>query len=58
MKVKINSRVKVIGYTDDKYNPHGIEGTVVSIDGEYNKIIVLLDNGIRNSYNEKNLELV
>lgn len=52
------SRVKVIGYTNDKYNPHGIEGTVVSMDGKFNPIIVLWDNGIRNSYNFRNLELV
>lgn len=56
--MKKGSRVKVIGYTNDKYNPHGIEGTVVSMDGKFNPIIVLWSNGIRNSYNFRNLELV
>jgi len=57
--MKKGSRVKVIGgFIDDKYNPRGIEGTIVSMDGKMNPIIVLWDNGVRNSYYEKNLVLV
>lgn len=56
--MKVGSRVKVIGFADDKYNPKDIEGTVISMDGDLNPIIVIWDNGIRNSYVYKNLQLV
>lgn len=57
--MKVGSRVKVIGsFLNDKYNPRDIEGTVVSMEGKYNPIEVLWDNGIKNSYYPKNLELV
>lgn len=57
--MKIGQRVKLIGsYIEDKYNPKDIEGTIVSITGYYNPILVLWDNGIRNSYVAKSLELV
>lgn len=56
--MKIGDKVKVTGYLNDKYNPKDIEGTVISLDGKYNPIIVLWDSGIRNSYIEKNLMLV
>lgn len=56
--MKKGSRVKVVGFADDKYNPRDIEGTIVSMDGDMNPIIVLWDNGIRNSYYPKNLVLV
>lgn len=55
--MKIGDRVLCVGYPHDKYNPLNIIGTIVSFDGEYNPIIVLWDNGIRNSYTEKNLRL-
>jgi hypothetical protein len=42
----------------DQYNPIGIEGTIVNRNGKYNPIIVLWDNGIRNSYQIKNLKEV
>jgi len=57
--MKVGHRVRLIGtYTEDKYNPKDIEGTIVSITGDYNPILVLWDNGIRNSYVAKSLELV
>lgn len=57
--MKVGSRVKVIGsFLNDKYNPRDIEGTVVSMEGKYNPIEVLWDNGIKNAYYAKNLELV
>lgn len=56
--MKIGSKVKVVGLPDDKYNPKDLEGEIVSFDGELNPIIVIWSNGIRNSYIEKNLELV
>ena len=57
--MKVGNRVKVIGaFLDDKYNPIDIEGTIVSVDGKYNPIIVVWDNGVKNSYYPKNLQLV
>lgn len=59
--LKIGKRVRLLGFVSkvpDKYNPKDIEGTIVSLEGEFNKIIVLWDNGLRNSYCEKNLEIV
>lgn len=57
--MKIGSRVKLIGsWKDDKYNPTELEGTIVSMDGKYNPIIVKWSNGIQNSYIFKNLDLV
>lgn len=61
MNLKINQRVRLLGFVSkipDKYNPKDIEGTIVSVTGDYNEIIVLWDNGLRNSYKEKNLEIV
>jgi len=54
----IGTRVKCIGFDYDKYNPKDVEGTIISLDGEMNPIIVMWDNGIRNSYIEKNLRVV
>lgn len=59
--MKVGQRVKGIGFSKkeyDKYNPHDLEGTIVSLDGKYDPIIVEWDNGVRNSYTEKNLEKV
>lgn len=58
--MKKGTRVKITGveYPEDKYNPRDVEGTIVSVDGKMNPIIVLWDNGIRNSYHYKNLQLV
>lgn len=61
MNLKINQRVRLLGFVSkepDKYNPKDIEGTVVSVTGDFNPVIVLWDNGLRNSYCEKNLEIV
>jgi len=51
-------KVKVVGLPDDKYNPKDLVGEIVSLDGDMNPIIVLWPNGIRNSYIEKNLEII
>jgi hypothetical protein len=40
----------------DQYNPIDVEGTVINFNGKYNPIIVLWDNGIRNSYQMSNLK--
>lgn len=56
--MRVGQRVRCVGFKSDKYNPSGIDGTIVSMEGELNPIIVLWDNGIRNSYIEKNLRLV
>lgn len=56
--MRIGQKVKVVGLPDDKYNPKDLEGTIVSMDGKMNPIIVLWSNGIRNSYVEKNLEII
>lgn len=56
--MQIGQRVKCIGFENDKYNPSGINGTIISLNGEFNPIIVLWDNGIQNSYTEKNLRIV
>jgi hypothetical protein len=55
--MKKGDRVKGIRFPkDDKYNPVGIKGTIVSLYGKYQPIIVEWDNGIRNSYPESKLE--
>lgn len=56
--MKIGSKVKVVGLEDDKYNPKGLEGVIISFDGKYDPIIVEWSNGIRNSYSEKNLVVI
>ena len=59
--MKVGQRVRGVGFPKkeyDRYNPHDLEGTIVSLDGEYSPIIVLWDNGIRNSYTENSLEKV
>ena len=62
--MKVNDRVKIKNLfgidseIDGKYNPLGEIGTVVDIDAELYTIIVMWDNGIRNSYNESHLEIV
>lgn len=59
--MKVGSRVRGVGFPKkeyDKYNPHDLEGTIVSLDGEFSPIIVEWDNKIRNSYVEKNLEVI
>lgn len=56
--MRIGQKVKVVGLPDDKYNPKDLEGTIVSLDGKMNPILVVWSNGIRNSYVEKNLEIV
>lgn len=59
--MKVGQKVKGVGFPIkeyDKYNPCDLEGEVVSLDGECNPIIVLWDNGLRNSYIEKNLEII
>ena len=45
------------GY-DEKYNPKDVKGTIVSVKGKFNPVIVIWDNGIKNSYNFKNLEKI
>ena len=42
----------------DHCNPIGVEGTIVDQNGQYNPIIVLWDNGIRNSYQMSNLRVL
>lgn len=60
--MKIKDVVELISVCDlnstngDKYNPYNITGRVVSVTGRYLPIIVLWDNGIKNSYYEKNLK--
>lgn len=56
--MRVGQRVRCVGFENDKYNPTNIEGTIVSLEGEYNPIIVLWDNGIQNSYIENNLRIV
>lgn len=60
----LNSRVVLsniadlgCGY-DEKYNPKDVQGTIINLNGKYYPVIVLWDNGIRNSYNFKNLEKI
>jgi len=35
-------KVKVVGLPDDKYNPKDLVGEIVSLDGKYNPIIVII----------------
>jgi len=62
MKVKDRVRIKNLFGIDseinDKYNPVEETGTIVDINAELYPIIVIWDNGIRNSYNESHLEIV
>lgn len=60
-QLKTGQRVKGVGFPKkeyDEYNPHDLEGTIISLDGKYYPIIVEWDNGVRNSYTEKSLEKV
>lgn len=59
--MKVGSRVKLLGFVSkkyDKYNPKDIEGTIVNMTAKYNPVEVLWDNGIKNSYQLRNLDLV
>ena len=56
--MRVGQRVRCVGFDDDKYNPKDLEGSIISMEGEFNPIIVLWDNGIKNSYIEKNLRIV
>lgn len=56
--MKIGSKVKVVGVPDDRYNPKDIEGKIISFDGKYDPILVEWENGLRNSYVEKNLIVI
>lgn len=58
MRVKQKVKIKVIEMPDDMYNPRSLIGEVISLDGKYDPIIVMWPNGIRNSYTEKNLEII
>lgn len=59
--MKLGQRVRLLGYSTkypDKYNPKDCDGTITSLDGKMNPIIVKWDNGFQNSYSEKYLEKV
>jgi len=62
--MEVNDRVVLVNLIDlvgavyEKYNPKNTEGTVICIDKRFNPIEVMWDNGIKNSYSEKNLELI
>lgn len=58
--MKVGSKVKLnrSKLTNDKYNPFNLTGIIISFDGKYSPIIVEWSNGIRNSYNEKNLIVI
>ena len=58
MRVKQKVKIKVIEMPDDMYNPRSLIGEIISLDGKYDPIIVMWPNGIRNSYTEKNLEII
>lgn len=56
--MRVGQRVKCVGFIDDKYNPKDLIGTIISLEGKYNPIIVLWENGLQNSYNIKDLRIV
>lgn len=62
MTLKIDDKVMLKGYPKsknyDRYNPDDLIGVVISVTGYLNPVIVLWENGIRNSCIEKYLELV
>ena len=58
MRIGQKVKIKVIEMPDDMYNPRSLVGNIISLDGNMNPIIVLWPNGIRNSYVEKNLEII
>ena len=58
MRIGQKVKIKVIEMPDDMYNPRSLVGNIVSLDGNMKTIIVLWINGIRNSYVEKNLEII
>ena len=58
MRIGQKVKIKVIDMPNDMYNPRGLVGQIVSLDGKVNPIIVLWPNGIRNSYIEKKLEII
>lgn len=59
--MKLGQQVKGFKFSQkefDKYNPYGLVGVIISLNGKYNPIIVEWENGIRNSYSEGNLMLM
>lgn len=59
--MKVGQRVRGVGFPKkeyDKYNPHDLEGAIISLKGKMNPVIVEWSNGIRNSYPEKSLEII
>lgn len=57
--MKVGQQVKIVNhYADDKYNPRNTPGEIISVEGKYNPIIVQWENGIRNSYSSKSLEIL
>ena len=46
------------GVKRDHCNPIDVEGTIIDYNGKYNPVIVLWDNGIRNSYQMSNLRVL
>ena len=57
-RVKIKNLFGIDSEIDDKYNPIEETGTIIDVEAELYPIIVIWDNGIRNSYNESHLEIV
>ena len=58
MKLKDKVILKTTAYPNDMYNPRKMKGVIVKENGKFSKFTVQWQNGIRNGYNENELELL
>lgn len=57
MKLKDKVALKTTAYPIDMYNPRNMKGVIVKENGKFSKFTVQWQNGIRNGYNENELQL-
>ena len=58
MKLKDKVILKTTAYPIDMYNPRKMKGVIVKENGKFSKFTVQWQNGIRNGYDENELQLL
>ena len=58
MKLKDKVALKTTAYPNDMYNPRNMKGVIVKENGKFSKFTVQWQNGIRNVYDENELQLL
>ena len=58
MKIKDKVALKTTAYPIDMYNPRKMKGVIVKENGKFSKFTVQWQNGIRNGYDENELQLL